>query len=182
MTFTGTSSFDFYFENAPPPYSGTFTVTGGGNVAVTLTVTGQKSVGPLETSDGEPLVVESGSLTPGITPGPPRQEIRFDVCVPSVTAGTCFTSGDAGIPGLFFSGSISDASITHSLVLNAVTRALPTTPSIYFLEGAQDSVNAVFRLAVVTGQTLVVQLFIDGALEETGSSATSDGVHIRRDL
>ena len=59
-------------------------------------------------------------------------------------------------------------------------RYVPRTPSIYFLEGAQDSVNAVFRLAPTTGQTLVARLFINGVLEQT-QSGTED-VLIRQDL
>jgi hypothetical protein len=186
LHFKVTTLFTFFFEDAAPPYQGIFTLQGGERIDVTLTVPGQLSAGPFPTCGvGSTLTLPSGRCEPGplnATPGTPparpaTQEIRFDVCVPLVTPGACFTSGDVGIDKSY-TGSVGDASQTHLLS--------GTTPSIYFLEGAQDNVNAIFRLTQVTGDTLVVQLFIDGALEQTdsktGSSATSDGVHIRQDL
>jgi hypothetical protein len=182
LHFKVTTIFTFFLENAAPPYQGVFTLQGGEGIDVTLTVPGQPGAGPFPTCGvGSTLTLPSGQCEPGplnATPGTPSalpatQEIRFDVCVPSLTPGTCFTSGDVGIDRAY-SGSVGDPFQTH--VLSG------TTPSIYFLEGAQDSVNGVFTLASVTGDTLVVQLFIDGALEQTGSSATSNGVRIRQDL
>jgi hypothetical protein len=175
-SFTVTSTFYFYFENAPPPYSGTFTLEDGGDIEVALLVTPGGNPGVSDTASGPGTTVTvstGGSPSPTFaTPIPPTQEVRFDVCVPSLTPGTCFTEGDSGIFGLPFSGSVGDASQTHQL--NGLT------PSIYFLEGAQDSVNAFFRLTPTTGQRLVAQLFINGTLEQTQSD-TGD-VLIKQDL
>ena len=173
-TFTAISAFDFYFENAPPPYTGTFSLLNGGDITVTLFVPGTTEVHEFtgETSAALGITqvrVSSGPTSPAI---PAPQEIRFDVCVPLASSATCSTTGDAGVFGLPIIGSVGDASETH--LLNGFT------PSIYFLEGAQDSVNAVFRLAPTTGQTLVARLFINGALEQTHSGIND--VIIRQDL
>jgi len=144
-TFTAVSSFDFYLENAAPPYTGTFTLVSGGDIVVTLFVRGPTEahafIGETSASSGITQVKVSSGPTSPATPAP--QEIRFDVCVPLPTSATCSTTGDAGVFGLPIIGSVGDASETQ--LLNGVT------PSIYFLESAQDSVNAVFRLAPTTG-------------------------------
>jgi hypothetical protein len=175
MVFTTNAPFFFYFENAPPPYSGTFTLLSGANVHVRLFVPGTTEVHEFNADTEAPevtTVTVSSGPSPVVTA--PTQEVRFDVCVPSATPGTCFTSGDAGVPNLPFNGNLGDAFVTY--LLNGLT------PSIYFLEGARDNVNAIFRLGPVTGDALMVQLFINGALEQTGSSASSDGVIIQQDL
>jgi hypothetical protein len=188
--FTATNTFFFYLENAPPPYSGTFTVctvdgrcpatdTSGNNIHVKLFVPGPTEAREFNADTDAPGItqatVASGS-SPVVTP--PTQEVRFDVCVSSAGSATCSATGDAGAFDLTFSGNLGDALQTHLLVSPDGT--YPRTPSIYFLENAQDSVNAVFRLAPTTGQTLVARLFINGALQQT-QSGTKD-VIIRQDL
>jgi hypothetical protein len=170
--FTATAPFFFYFENAPPPYSGTFTVLSGGNITVTLFLPGPTEARHLPGIEVAPGVttVSSGTMSAVV---PPTQEIRFDVCVQSLTSGPCFTGGDPGGPAPF-SGSVGDALQTHQV--NGYT------PSIYFLEEAQDNANGVFYFTPASGQTLVVQLLINGALEETGSSNTTDAVRIQHIL
>jgi hypothetical protein len=175
MVFSATGPFFFYVENAPPPYSGTFTLLSGANIHVKLFVPGTTEVHEFNAYTDAPEITEatvSSGPSSGATPA--TQEIRFDVCVPSLTPGTCFTSGDEGVSSLPFSGSLGDAFQTH--LVNAFT------PSIYFLQGARDNVDAVMRLSPVTGQTLMVQLFINGALEQTASSSSSDGAIIQKDL
>jgi hypothetical protein len=89
-----------------------------------------------------------------------------------LTPGTCFTEGDSGVFGLPFTATVGDAFQTHLLG--------SLTPSVYFLEGARESANGVFRLAPVTGQTLVGQLFINGSLRQT--QANTEDVVVREDL
>ena len=179
MVFTATAPVFFFLENAPPPYSGTFTLKEGGDITVTVSVSPGGIPSATDTTSGpESTVTVSAAVSPGATPttpSPATEEIRFDVCVPSLTPGTCFTGGDEGTPGIQFSGTLGDASLTYETV--------GITPTIYFFEGAQDSINANLRLVQVTGNDrLVVQLFINGALEQTDSSSSSDGVHMRQDL
>jgi hypothetical protein len=176
-TFTATSFFDFYLENAQPPYSGTFTLVPplSGDITVTLFVPGTTEVQEFtdQTSAALGITQVTVSSGPSSAATPPAQDIRFDLCVPSSTgSGACVVSGDAGVSGLPFSGSVGDAFQTH--LLNGFT------PSIYFLEGARDSVDAVFRLAPTTGQVLVARLFINGALQQTQSN--TDNVIIQQDL
>ncbi len=158
--FTATSFFDFVLENATPPYSGTFTLKTGGDIVVVMsfadqTITGQTS------GIGTQARVSNG--TSGSTPGPASPEVRFDVCAPSASPTTCFQPDDSGIFGLPFSGTIGDASTTH--LVNGVT------PSIYFLEGAQNNVSGVFALNPFTGQNLLAQLFLDGQLKQSESGS-----------
>ena len=175
-SFTATSTFYFYFENAPPPYSGTFTLESGGDITVFLLVTptGNPEVSDTASGPGSTVTVSTG-VSPSpmpATPIPPTEEVRFDVCVPLLTPGTCFTEGDSGVFGLPFTATVGDAFQTHLLG--------SLTPSVYFLEGARESANGVFRLAPVTGQTLVGQLFINGSLRQT--QANTEDVVVREDL
>jgi hypothetical protein len=169
-SFTATSTFYFYFENAPPPYSGTFTLESGGDITVYLYVTpgGNPGVSDAATGPGSTVTVSTG-VSSAI---PSTQEVRFDVCVPLLTPGTCFTEGDSGIPGLPFSATVGDAVQSHFVG--------GSTPSIYFLEGAQDNASGIFTLTPMTGQTLVAQLFINGTLSET--SAGTENVIVQEDL
>ena len=116
-SFTASSIFYFYFENAPPPYTGTFTLESAGDITVFLLVTPGGNPGVSDTASGlgSTVTVSTGgspSPTPA-TPISPTQEVRFDVCVPSLTPGTCFTEGDSGIFGLPFTGTVGDALQTH---------------------------------------------------------------------
>jgi hypothetical protein len=168
--FTATSGFDFYFENAAPPYTGSFSLVSGGNIDVTLTVS-DKLYDDVSTSGVGTTAAVTSSQQPMPTPIAPTQEVRFDVCVPFLTPGTCFTQGDSGLFGKAFSGTLGDVYQTHGL--NG------STPSIYFLEGAQENASAVFRL-VQTGPMFVAQLFINGTLRQT--HANTQDVIIRQDL
>lgn len=170
--FTATSDFDFYFENAAPPYTGSFSLVSGGNIDVTLMVS-DKSYDDASTSGVGTTAVVTSSQQAMPTPIAPTQEVRFDVCVPFLTPGTCFTAGDSGLFGKSFTGTVGDASQTHQL--NG------STPSIYFLEGAQESADGVFRLDQ-TGSVLVAQLFINGTLRQTQTGAGTKDAVIRQDL
>ncbi len=170
-----TSSFQLFAENAAPPYAGKFTLVPPQqadapvrDIQVRLIVTGQTTQTGFTSGVAVPAVV--GAFT-GTLP-PPAEEVRFDVCVPLLTPGTCFGAGDSGIFGLPFQGTIGDAAQTH-LLSTAV-------PSIFFLENAVDTVNGIFTLSPFTGQYLVAQLFLNGAFKQTQSSIHD--VVIRQDL
>jgi hypothetical protein len=176
--FTATSVFTFVLENAGPPYEAKFTRVSGGDITVVLTLisaSGQTQVTDATGAgkDTARVVVEvAGGTSPIPTPVPGRLEVRFDVCAPAA-GGTCLgPSADAGTFGVLFSGTVGDQFDSH--VLNG------TTPTIHFLEGARDNVNAVFTRLSLTGDPLVVHLLIDGQLHQTGASAAD--VVIREDL
>lgn len=160
MQFTATSLFDFVLENAAPPYSGTFTLIDGGDIEVVLSFADQSITAETSGVGGPPAVV-TNATTPATPLGPPALEVRFDVCVPSAAAGTCFGPDDSGIFGLPFNGSVGDAATTH--LVNG------STPTIYFLESPEDSVNGVFALNPFTGQSLLAQLFVNGELKQSDS-------------
>ena len=156
--FTATSLFDFVLENAGGPYSGTFTLKDGGDIQVILSFGDQTITGQTwgidtqaKVSNGDPAAPAPGSSA----------EVRFDVCVPSASATSCFQPGDSGIFGLPFNGTIGDANTTHLI--------FGSTPTIYLLEGAEDSVSGVFTLTPFTGQSLLAQLFINGELKDADS-------------
>lgn len=178
MAFTTNGPFNIFLEGASMPYGGSFArPADSGDITVQETIVTETGVDQITTqafttgTDPVTVVIPQGAPVP-TTPVPPNPEVRFDVCVPS-TAGqaSCYAGGDSGVPGIAFNGSVGDAFFTH-LVLG-------TTPSMYFLEGARDSVNGVFR-ANTAGQQLLVQMFIDGQLKET-ESGTGDVV-VRKDL
>jgi hypothetical protein len=98
--------------------------------------------------------------------------VRLDVCAPSTGATACSTASDPGTFGVEFTGTLGDLFTSHPLSGSA--------PSIYFLEGARDSVNAVFTRLSITGDLLLVHLYIDGQLRQT-QAGTGDVV-IREDL
>lgn len=159
-TFTASSNFDFYLEGAAPPYGGTFALApdSPGGFDVVLTVTGQSE--QTATADAAHSQVSVGSTAAA---APPQQEIRFHVCLPLFDFSTCFGSSDPGVFGVTFNGSVGDPFNTYLL--------FGTTPSIYYLEGARNTVNGVFALQPSTGQNLVAQLFINGQLIQTESGA-----------
>jgi len=177
--FTATSFFNFVFENATSPRSGAFCRTSDtGAIKVVLTVTGQKSQtvteGPPSVGCAHPVVISSDLPgTPIVTtPTASSPEVRFDVCVPSPDASSCFTANDSGIFGLTFSGTFGDLFMTYLVV--------GTTPGIYFLQNARDNVNAVLALQPTTGQLLRIELYINGAFIEAQSD--SHNVIISKDL
>ncbi|MBP1686872.1 MAG: hypothetical protein H6Q33_3015 [Deltaproteobacteria bacterium] len=157
-TFTASSNFDFYLEGAAPPYGGTFTLApdSPGGLDVVLTVTGESE--QTATADAARPRAIVGSTAAA---APPRQEVRFHVCLPLSDFSTCFGSNDPGVFGVTFNGSVGDPFNTYLL--------FGTTPSIYYLEDARDTVNGVFAIQPSTGQTLVAQLFINGNLIQTES-------------
>jgi len=188
VQFSGASTFAFHILGAPTPFNGSFKRISGGDMEVGLTVTEQPSVGPLFTgccqtteqicqscsTDADCPVATSCvyNIPSGPGPGPvPRAspDIRVDVCAPSPGTSSCSLSGDAGVFGQPFSGTVGDQFTTH-LVNGA-------TPSVYFLTSARDTLSAVLR---GSGQLLQVQLFIEDQLKESGSG-TGD-VIIRHDL
>ena len=112
-----------------------------------------------------------GVPTPSGTPAAQSPAVRLDVCAPSLGAARCDATGaDPGISGIPFTGSFGDPFLTHLLS--------GTTPSIYFLQGARDSVAGVVRST--QRLNLQIQLFIDNLGKES-ASGTSDLV-VRQDL
>jgi hypothetical protein len=189
QTFATTSTFTIILENAAPPYQGVFTRLPDSNeLTVTVSVIaprGQTSVSDVTLPDKDTAVITcmaasdapAGIHCMGGEPPMPEPtlaanpEIRFDVCAPSPNASSCFTPGDSGFPGIAFSGTLGDLLTTHLLG--------GMTPTIFFLEGASHSINAVFRSSVVD-QALLAQLFLNGALRQSRSG--SGDVVIREDL
>lgn len=163
--FSATALFTFALENAPPPYEASFTRLSGGDITVTLTfesATGQTVVTDSTGPDKDTAVVIAGGA-PTVTPGAQAREVRFDVCAPSADSSTCSTTGDdAGVFGVLFNGTAGDTFVSH--LLNGAT------PTIYFIEAARETVDIVVTRNVVTGDPLVVELFIDGELRQTGSN------------
>jgi len=184
LAFTTNAPFSIFLEGASMPYGGTFARgMDSGDITVRETIVtapnvSQVSVGA-STSGTAPVtvVIPNGAPTPSM-PVAANPEVRFDVCAPSgvcnsstVNQLSCYAAGDSGIAGQGFSGSLGDAFFTHITV--------GITPSMYFLEGARDTVNGVFR-ANTSGQVLLVQLFIDGQLK-VNQCGTGDVV-LREDI
>ncbi len=176
--FTATSSFNFVLENAAPPYMGSFTLTSGDQITVTLSVIGQ--FGQTQVSDATAVgkatatVVTCTASTnpptnnlPGCpvptNPPPSNPEARIDVCAPFTLPGSCSTTGAVGAFGVLFTGTLGDLFTSHTLS--------GATPTIYFLEAPQDSVNAVYVRQVITGDLLVASLFFNGVFQQTQANA-----------
>jgi hypothetical protein len=100
-TFTSTDVFRFVFENAPPPYTGTFRQVGGAAIRVHLL---QEGTGIETTQMTSGNQIQCGSPTSSdpaciVNPsifGPqptritlPNPEVRFDVCAPLVASVSC---------------------------------------------------------------------------------------------
>ncbi len=173
--FSATSAFAFTLENAGGPFEARVTRLSGGEITVTLTVvavTGQVQVTDSTGPGKETAVVMATGPAPVVTPGAFHREVRLDVCAPTTGATSCGAVDDPGIFGVAFTGTLGDLFTSHPLS--------GVAPSIYFLEGARDSVNAVFTRQAITGDLLQVQLYIDGQLRQT-RAATRDVV-IREDL
>jgi hypothetical protein len=181
--FTATAPFVFVVENAAPPYAGVFKRTGsgayGGDFTVNLRVTGQ-----IEQSDSTATGKNTAEVgtnpppTPGARSSP---EVRIDVCAPSANGSSCFTPGDSGIFGIGFTGNLGDPFTTHLLPGPCPTTAdlyCTATPSIFFLEEARDSVNAVFNGPLAP--SLLAQLFVNGDPRLSTSGTTN--LLLREDL
>ncbi|HEX7409902.1 MAG TPA: hypothetical protein VF515_19965 [Candidatus Binatia bacterium] len=170
-TFTATGDVDFVLENAAPPYGGTFTVSeeGSRDIHVVLSVTGVTDTSADSAGPAHAAVV--GTISPATAPA--TNEVRFEVCVPSDNAASCGLPGsDSGDFGKPFNGSIGDAFNTHLIG--------GLTPSIFFLDGARDSIHAVFALAPFTGKKLIARMYLNGELKEEASD-TGDVV-LKQDL
>ena len=182
MTFTTTGVFSIYLEGATQPYGGIFVRSAGsGDITVQesiFTAPGTPQIVTRDTTAGKDppvaTVVIPAMVTPSTTPVAANPEVRFDICVPTSGASSCFPPGESGIPGVQFTGSLGDAFFTHQVGVNPVA----TTPSVYFLMGARDSVNGVFQST--NGQSLLVQLYVNGQLKQ--SSSGSGDVVVREDL
>ena len=178
VPFTSNTLFNIFLEGASQPYGGTFARgSDSGDIGVQETIVTEAATDQITTTaftNGTApvsVVIPVGAPIPTMLPAP-NPEVRFDVCIPSSSAqASCFVAGDSGIGGEGFTGSVGDAFFTHLLI--------GATPSIYFLEGARDTVNGVFH-ADTSGQALLVQLFINGELKDTGFG-TGDVV-VRHDL
>jgi hypothetical protein len=149
-----------------------------GSQQITVTLTVIMATGQTQVSDATLLpekrtatVLTGGTLPPG-TPAPSIPEVRFDVCAPLSGQGTCTTDAAPGAFGVIFNGTMGDQFTSH--LLNSVT------PSIYFLEGARENVNGVFMRNPLTADLLIVQLFLNGALNQT--VAGSGSVILKQDL
>jgi hypothetical protein len=173
--FAATAAFDFILENAAPPYQGSFTLTSGDQITVTLTVistTGQTQVSDATVPGKTTVNVLTGGPLPSATPGPSSPEVRFDVCAPLPGGSACSTTTDPGTFGVLFTGSLGDDFMSH--VLNGAT------PAIYFLEAPRNTANGVFMRQPFTGDFLVGALFINGVLQQT--QANSQSIVISQDL
>jgi hypothetical protein len=117
--------------------------------------------------------------------------VRFDVCAPAPTSGSCSTTNAPGLPpvpaGLFgipYTGQIGDQYMSH-LLQDSPTDTNPprTTPAIYFLQNARDSANGLF--GSLSGQFLQAQLFVNNQLEQTEAgtgSGTGSNIRLHKDL
>ncbi len=173
--FAATGPFHIVYENAQPAYGGRFTrgdgspdlkVTLGVITASNQTNVSDSTLGPKDTA----TVITGGS--------PPRpedletSEVRFHICVPSPDRDACFSDSGSGTPGIPFTGTIGDTISSHQI--NG------TTPSVYFLQKAQDTVNAAITRTGSKGPSLRAELYINGILKDT-QTGTGDLI-FREDL
>lgn len=206
-TFTSTGVFRFVFENAPPPYTGTFRQVGGTAITVHLLQEGTGIETSQTTSGDQTQCGTAASSDPSCIVNPsifgpqptlialPNPEVRFDVCAPLVPSGSCLmirvcsnnpvqvcvsdadcSGGSCSpVPGRFdvpFSGVIGDPFVTYLLgTASSIVNPPAFTPAIYYFEGAEQSVNAVF--SNVAGATLAVQFFINGQLSQNATGGGS---------
>ena len=179
--FSITAPFTLALLNAPLPFSASFQQIGTAPIAVTSVVSGQSQTGPIPSTGPNSVVTMQGGGSSS-TPIPASPEIYFTVCAPLPGSSSCLTPDDGGIGGIGFSGTVGDAFTTH-LLPNACSttggaQPCTATPSIYFIEDARDSINAVFTGG--TSQTLLVQMFSNGQLRQT--KIGTDDLVMREDL
>ena len=203
-TFTTTGPFSFFLLNAAPPYAGVFRQIGGTGIRVTMRVEGQSEVVRFS-SGAVPAFLHAQTeddvadlLSPDTlqcaAEDMPAAELRFEVCSP-INDIDCLVEQDGemdeneeasnddpavaasrhGAFGVEYQGAIGDADVSYLL---STTGGPLTTPSIHFLNGAHDIVNAVIRS--VEGQALHVR-FYRNAQPAQVKTGTQDIV-IREDL
>jgi hypothetical protein len=178
-TFTSSATFNFFLENAPPAYEGRFRKLDGAEIRVCLSV-GEQIFVSCANSDAQNAtvtVVAGSSQDAGIEPQVPNPEVRFDVCAPNEGESACEVTGAIG-RFVDFSGTIGDPRITHLLRRSTNTASLLKTPSIYFLEGARDDVNGVFRGAA--SLPIRVELLVNGGVRDRAFGGGD--VIVREDL
>jgi hypothetical protein len=195
-----TDSIDFVVEGANPPYSASFTRTSavGHEIRVELSFDPAAGLGgDLVDSKVTSATVDHVTVlsAPGPVPRLPALETRVDVCSIASGSPSCLTTDtigkqpvtDPGAFGPIFSGTIGDAFGTHVITgpLRCMgitcTNVLPSSPTIYFLEGAQESVTAVYT-PLTLGQTMVARLYLNGVFTQGEAGATGSDVIIRKDL
>jgi hypothetical protein len=178
-TFTSSATFNFFLENAPPAYTGTFRKMDGAEIRVCLSVGEQIFVNCADTDPQNPTVTVAAGDPPdnGAEPQVPNPEVRFDVCAPNDGENSCNVAEAVG-RFVDFTGTIGDARVTHLLRRTTNAASLLKTPSIYFLEGAEDEVSGVFRGAA--SLPLFVELLVNGAVKDRAFS--SGDVIVREDL
>lgn len=188
MTYTIIAPFTIALENATVPYAGTFTAI---ESDVTVILSEQPVAGnpPISvqgtTSAGNPTVslivpVPTPGMTSPPTPGAAFPEIRVDVCAPSPGTSSCLgNSGSVGTAGIPFNGSIGDSFTSRLLGNPNNPSAPPVTPTVYFFEGPQDTINVALQ-TVVSTPPLLVQLFINGQLSQ--STSGTGNLTLRQDL
>jgi hypothetical protein len=164
--FAATGPFHIVLENAQPAYGARFT-RGDGSPDVNVTLSVVSASNQTSVTDSTLAAKDTATVAIGGLPPDPNDretsEVRFHVCVPSPDRDACFSDTGSGTPGIPFTGTIGDAFSSH--LING------TTPSVYFLQNAQDTVNAAITRLGSTGPALRVELYIDGTLEDidTGS-------------
>jgi hypothetical protein len=194
-----TGPIDFVVEGALSPYTATFTRTQTSTHEIRVELSfvpsaaaGGSIVSSEETSGAVNQVIVKNAPAP--IARAPALETRVDVCVLVPGTASCLTANpatkspitDPGVTGQTFTASIGDAFGTH-LGAGAVhctgitcTNGAPTSPTIYFLEGAQENLIAVFH-PFTLNQVLLARLYLNGALVDAQSGANEDVV-LRQDL
>jgi len=177
---------NIFLENVVPPYTGVFRRVAGSDITVTVSFTGPPGFETNSQTDTTTPARDTASVSvklAGATPvpSPPAQnpEIRVDICAPRPGIPcSLFSSStgqtpppDFGFTGISFVGSVGDANFTH--ILGTIGNGTPPvdTPSIVFLNGATDSVEADAR-SPSKDQVFQVQLFIDGQLRDSETGNT----------
>jgi len=173
--FVATGPFHIVLENAQTAYGGRFT-RGDGSPDLNVTLSLVSAASQTSVSDSTLGQKDTASVAIGGAPPDPgdrdTSEVRFHICVPSPDSDACFSDTGSGTPGIPFTGTIGDAFSSH--LING------TTPSVYFLQGAKDTVNAAITRLGSTGPSLRAELYIDGALKDT-DTGTGDLI-FREDL
>jgi hypothetical protein len=173
--FAASGPFHIVLENAQPAYGGRFT-RGAGSPDLNVTLALVSASSQTSVTDSTLGTKDTASVAIGGSPPGPNDletsEIRFHVCVPSPDRDACFSDTGSGTPGIPFTGTIGDAISSHQI--NG------TTPSVYFLQNAQDTVNAAITRTGSTGPSLRVELYINGTLKDT-ETGTGDLI-FREDL
>lgn len=159
--------------NAQLPYEAKFKQLGTNSIHVRAIVSNSSETSADSSETTLAVVPPEGSTVSGSEP-PASPEVQFNVCALLPGHSSCLTPTDPGLNGLGFSGTIGDPATTHVLppACSAnISQPCTTTPTVYFLEAARDSVNGVFNGGL--DQPFRVELLIDGTVEES-SQGTGD--------